>query len=419
MKFTGERVVPGQVEADLLNEHLARYHFARQFVKGKRVLDAACGSGYGTAMLAESASSVIGIDISREAVGYARANYAAAAAAGAEIDFSEGDCLALPFTDESLDVVVAFEIVEHLKDATGFLRELRRVLRPGGLLLLSTPNRLYYTVDRGEVNPFHEREYTFAEMDALIAPFFAHRQIIFENHVDGFAISGPGAELSHSATPDATPATTLAATLAATLLTDNSAGAVTAGTIAERGRDAYFFIAVCSSTPIPPFSPLLFVPSTGNVLRERELHIHKLKSQLDGAISDRDLAREQFQKMERELNDFRIFFTKREAELNQSLAERTAWAQSLEQETARAREAHASLETEFSKLRGEFEERTAWALQLNGDVEERTAWARRLDGELGEARTDLQKIYGSRWYRIGKKLGLVPFPPATRSGDGT
>ncbi|MSO20680.1 MAG: methyltransferase domain-containing protein [Acidobacteria bacterium] len=407
MKFTGERVVPGQVEADLLNEHLARYHFARQFVKGKRVLDAACGSGYGTAMLAESASSVIGIDISREAVGYARSNYAAAAAAGAEIDFSEGDCLALPFTDESLDVVVAFEIVEHLKDATGFLRELRRVLRPGGLLLLSTPNRLYYTEDRGEVNPFHEREYTFAEMDALIAPFFAHRQIIFENHVDGFAISGPGAELSHSATP------------AATLLTDNSAGAATAGTIAERGRDAYFFIAVCSATPIPPFSPMLFVPSTGNVLRERELHIHKLESQLDGAISDRDLAREQFQRMEQELNDFRAFFTKREAELDQSLAERTAWAQSLEQETGRARDAHARLEEEFTRLRGEFDERTAWALRLNVDVEERTAWARRLDGELGEARTDLQKIYSSRWYRIGKKLGLAPFPPETRSGDGT
>ena len=407
MKFTGERVVPGQVEADLLNEHLARYHFARQFVKGKRVLDAACGSGYGTAMLAESASSVIGIDISREAVGYARSNYAAAAAAGAEIDFSEGDCLALPFTDESLDVVVAFEIVEHLKDATGFLRELRRVLRPGGLLLLSTPNRLYYTEDRGEVNPFHEREYTFAEMDALIAPFFAHRQIIFENHVDGFAISGPGAELSHSATP------------AATLLTDNSAGAATAGTIAERGRDAYFFIAVCSATPIPPFSPMLFVPSTGNVLRERELHIHKLESQLDGAISDRDLAREQFQRMEQELNDFRAFFTKREAELDQSLAERTAWAQSLEQETGRARDAHARLEEEFTRLRGEFDERTAWALRLNVDVEERTAWARRLDGELGEARTDLQKIYSSRWYRIGKKLGLAPFHPETRSGDGT
>lgn len=394
MKFTGERIIPGQVEPDLLNEHLARYHFARQFVKGKRVLDAACGAGYGSAMLAETAGSVIGIDISKEAVGYARSNYAAAAAAGAEIDFSEGDCLALPLNDHSVDVAVAFEIVEHIKDASGFLRELRRVLRPDGVLILSTPNRLYYTEDRGEVNPFHEQEYTFAELDALIDPFFRHRRIIFENHVDGFAVSGPGAELNGPDNP------------AATLVTDRGA----APALEARARDAYFFIAVCSALPLPPFSPLLFVPSTGNVLREREAHIAQLQEQLETAGEAREEARREFARMERELNEFREHFTRREAELTRTLAERDAWTARLEADVAAAREAHA-------KLQSEFEERTAWALRLDGEVRERTAWAQRLDGELAEARGDLNQIYASLWHRIGRKLGAAPFPPASRAGQ--
>lgn len=394
MKFTGERIIPGQVEPDLLNEHLARYQFARQFVKGKRVLDAACGAGYGSAMLAETAGSVIGIDISKEAVGYARSNYAAAAAAGAEIDFSEGDCLALPLNDHSVDVAVAFEIVEHIKEASGFLRELRRVLRPDGLLILSTPNRLYYTEDRGEVNPFHEKEYTFAELDTLIDPFFRHRRIIFENHVDGFAVSGPGAELN---APDNPPAT---------LLTDRGV----TPSFEARARDAYFFIAVCSALPLPPFSPLLFVPSTGNVLREREAHIAQLEQQVAAAQAARDVARAEFARMERELDEFREHLKRRESEMTQLLADRDAWTASLETDVQSARDAHARQEAAYEKLRGEFEERTAWALKLNGEVAQLTATIERLYSAL-------RLIIGSRWYRLGKKLGAAPIPPEIHPGE--
>jgi len=407
MKFTGERIVPGQVEPDLLNEHLARYYFALQFVKGKRVLDAACGSGYGSAMLAEAAGSVIGIDISGEAIGYARANFAAAAAAGAEIDFSEGDCLALPLNDHSVDVAVAFEIVEHIKDASEFLRELRRVLRPDGLLILSTPNRLYYTEDRGEINPFHEREYTFTELNTLIDPFYRHRRIIFENHVDGFAVAGPGAELN-----DAQGSPPI-------LLTDRDKKS----SLETRARDAYFFIAVCSAMPLPPFSPLLFVPSTGNVLRERETHIAQLEEQIAAAHTARDEAREQFSTMEGELTAFRDFFTKREKELNQMLADRDAWAASLEKDVAAARAAHAQVEADlqlelqnerrvFLKLREEFDERTAWAQRLDRELAD-------VQRELAEARGDLHQIYSSKWYRAGKKLGVAPFPPSHRQNTNS
>lgn len=408
MKFTGERVVPGQVEPDLLNEHLARYHFAGQFVAGRRVLDAACGSGYGAALLARAAQSVAAVDISPEAIAYARSHYAAP-----QVEFCEGDCLALPLADASIDVAVAFEIVEHLHDAAGFLRELRRVLAPAGLLVLSTPNRLYYTEDRGAVNPFHAREYSYAEMGALIAPVFPHHHILFENHIDGFSISGPGAEIAADLHP---PASVLA-------------GAEGLPALAERGRDAYFFIALCSAQPLPPARPLLFVPSTGNVLRERESHIHQLELQLAGALEDRDRARAMFQQMENELNEFRNFFQQREKELDQMLAARTAWAQSLEQDTAQARAAFEKLQEEFSELRQEFDERTAWALKLNeertqlnevriqlaAELDTRTAWALRLDAELKQAVADLQQIYGSLWYRAGKKLRLSPVPPSNQS----
>src|SRR6266576_5301005 len=101
-EFTGERVIPGQVDADLLNEHLARYAFAARLSRRKQVLDAGCGAGYGSAELARTAAGVLGIDSSAEAVALARAEYAAE-----NLRFEQADCLALPAADGSLDRVVA------------------------------------------------------------------------------------------------------------------------------------------------------------------------------------------------------------------------------------------------------------------------------------------------------------------------
>src|ERR1700722_5875027 len=91
VEFTGERVIPGEVDADLLNEHLARYAFAARLSRRKRVLDAGCGAGYGSAELARTAASVLGIDCSAEAIAYARAQYPVP-----NLRFEEGDCLSLP-----------------------------------------------------------------------------------------------------------------------------------------------------------------------------------------------------------------------------------------------------------------------------------------------------------------------------------
>src|SRR5579884_2179130 len=103
IEFTGERLVPGKVEADLFNEHFARYVYARQFCKSKAVLDTGCGVGYGSRYIAEEASSVIGIDNDPAAVAYARANFSSS-----NTQYLVADCHKIPLEAGSLDVVTSF-----------------------------------------------------------------------------------------------------------------------------------------------------------------------------------------------------------------------------------------------------------------------------------------------------------------------
>src|ERR1700731_1170167 len=98
VEFTGERVIPGQVNDDLWSEHVARYAFARRYADGKRVLDAGCGTGYGSAELAQSAAAVTGVDISADAIEYARASYPIPG-----LQFLESSCTAVPLPDRSVD----------------------------------------------------------------------------------------------------------------------------------------------------------------------------------------------------------------------------------------------------------------------------------------------------------------------------
>jgi SAM-dependent methyltransferase len=167
--FTGERFLPG-ARGEIWYEHWHRYHFAAALVAGKDVLDVACGAGYGSALLAQKCSRVTGVDISADAIERAKVAYAAVAS----LDFRQGDCTALPFADASFDAVVSFETIEHIEAQERFLDEIGRLLRPEGLLILSSPNRPEYSERRGFVNPYHVRELDRTELAALLEPRFPH-----------------------------------------------------------------------------------------------------------------------------------------------------------------------------------------------------------------------------------------------------
>jgi SAM-dependent methyltransferase len=146
----------------LRNQHLARYRWAAAFAPGRRVLDAACGTGYGSRILANAgASRVASIDVSREGSGPV---------------FIRADATRLPVGDGAFDLYVSFETLEHVEDDESLLREAKRVLAPGGFFLCSTPNRDFLSpgltlADRPR-NPYHVREYSIPEFEALLARVF-------------------------------------------------------------------------------------------------------------------------------------------------------------------------------------------------------------------------------------------------------
>lgn len=165
LEFTGERIVPGKTAEALFREHEERYVFAGQYVSGKDVLDVACGTGVGASFLRSAgARKVLGLDIDPDAIAFASSKYA-------DCEFAQSDATDLCLPDNSVDVVASFETLEHLKDQRRFLMECRRVLRPGGLLICSTPN---LRISRwGESNPFHVREMHRLEFQDLVGSIFA------------------------------------------------------------------------------------------------------------------------------------------------------------------------------------------------------------------------------------------------------
>jgi SAM-dependent methyltransferase len=167
--FTGERFVPG-CAGEIAYEHWHRYAFARPFAAGKRVLDAACGEGYGSALLATVARSVVGVDIDAPAIAHAGARYGEAE----RVRFLTGSCSALPLPDASVDAVVSFETIEHLAAAEQpkMLAEFARVLTPEGLLIISSPNKALYSDARDYVNEFHLHELYRDDLASLLAASF-------------------------------------------------------------------------------------------------------------------------------------------------------------------------------------------------------------------------------------------------------
>ena len=166
LEWTGERYVP-EVPGNIRLEHVHRYLLARELVKDRRVLDIACGEGYGSDLLASVAANVVGVDIAPNALEHARRRYRRS-----HLRFIAGSCTAIPIAAQSVDVVVSFETLEHHDQHDEMMREVRRVLRPNGLLIISSPDRREYSDIPCYQNPFHVRELYRDEFEALLATHF-------------------------------------------------------------------------------------------------------------------------------------------------------------------------------------------------------------------------------------------------------
>jgi len=189
LEWTGERLV-GSVRGQVEAEHIHRYFLARTLCRGLDVLDIASGEGYGSALIAQTARSVVGVELDPIAVAHAQRSYVADTLA-----YRQGDARTIPLDDASVDCVVSFETIEHFYDHASFMSEIRRVLRPAGFLLISSPDRDIYSPSGGHVNEHHRNELTRAEFDATLNREFAHTMLLAQRPIVGSVLVGaqPGA----------------------------------------------------------------------------------------------------------------------------------------------------------------------------------------------------------------------------------
>ena len=416
-EFTGERVIPGQVAPDLWNEHTARYVFAARFAKGRKVLDAGCGSGYGSARLAAKAATVVGADISSEALTYARRHYGMG-----NLHLLQTSCTRLPVAAGAFDLVVAFEVIEHLPDWRDFLQEMKRVTAPEGLFIVSTPNKAYYGASRGNAapNPYHVHEFEYEEFRQELLKLFPQVRMALQNHAGGIVFQ---------------PVETFTG---AEAWVESGAGKPT---------EAHFFVAVCSNTTSVEIPTLVYIPRAANILREREQHIERL----EGELQEKDRWLQETLEDRRKLVEmFR--------QQSQELEERNRWAQELDEQLSAARQRIADLqkelaeqqeagrrvaqgyETKVRELEQEHQRQALWAQETEkrltreleaatselaarcqelaecarlldtaeATVEERTRWAQRLEEQLKQAEALLNMVRASRWVKLGRAIGLGP-----------
>jgi O-antigen biosynthesis protein len=282
---TGERYLPWAGDPVMTYEHLHRYAYASRYIEGKRVLDLASGEGYGSALLARTAFSVVGIDIDPKTLRHARRKYA-----GANIHFIVGSVTEIPLAAR-FDVVVCFELIEHIQDHGKLLSEIKRLLAPGGILVISTPNRPEYHLLEPS-NPYHVKELDFEEFKALLARFFVHVRFLGQRvycnsnlWASDPSSTGKSAELFINRNDDEFFVSE-----------------------ADR-RSPLYFIGLASDTEVPP-SPAndFLVDSSNSLLKERD----RIQRELEATIRSQQEALAWREEQERQ---FQIIISAREEAL--------------------------------------------------------------------------------------------------------
>lgn len=359
--FTGERFIPGKSDPILALEHYHRYFFASRFVEGKRVLDIACGEGYGAALLSAHAKHVLGFDNDGEIIGHARSRYAGRT----NLEFRVGKCEELRLPERSVDLAVSFETLEHLEanDQESFLRGLKQCLTQEGVLILSSPEKEIYGKSRSGPNEFHRCELTQEEFENILHRFFKHVHLLGQDPVTVSLIrdlSQPGRSVpKFESGVDFAP--------------DRASG--------QKAQKPLYFLAFCSDATLP--SPLSGDASSVYFEPEAPERSFDLLPWGMGLEKDLGIARERLTALRQEFED------------------RSAWALSLD---ARLKEREEYIKT----LQHQFEERSAWALRLDEERARLELSIQELESLRSMLDQRLNAITRSYVYRFLSFLGLVP-----------
>lgn len=390
-EFTGERLIPGHVDIDLWNEHISRYRFAARFASGKTVLDAGCGTGYGAVELAASACSVVAVDLDAETVRSASCHYTSS-----RLHWLCGSCTNLPLRSAVFDLIVAFEVIEHLVDWQELIVEARRLLAPGGLFLASTPNRVFYEQTRRDSgpNPFHEHEFELEEFQSALRVEFPHVSILTQDHVEGISFRSAA----------------------------QNAAEVQIGHSSSPLEQSNFFVAVCSTTPHAPPAAYVYVPEAANAIREKLVHIDRLQGEIaakDDWLADQQTAHQALLVKHRQLKDelersnvwagtLNTQIRQLESDIEELHQAVIAANQNADQQTA----ALAGCVEALHKVESELEARTNWALDLDQQREKLEAALLEANAAREEAKRLLENTVGSlresRWIRLGRAVGVGP-----------
>jgi SAM-dependent methyltransferase len=332
--FTGERLttaIGGQVQI----EHYHRYLFARALVSGLDVLDVASGEGYGSALLAQVARSVVGVEFSGPTARRAIDNFPRS-----NLWFLQADARALPLADHCVDGVVSFETIEHFDGQDRFLREVRRVLRPDGMFIVSTPDREVYSPAGSAANPFHVHELSRLEFVALLHDTFSHVRVAQQRVMIGSALLGETGSLAPPLVFERRGPTHFEACIGL--------------------PRAPYVVAVASDREPPPLPPSLYI-DRGDIETE-PAKVLELAGRLERAQAEHAETQAQHSQIQVELARTEAELSQVQAELSQVRAELIGAAQSVQKTVRRAdlaEQAHREAEDRCEALRrvGEGERR--------------------------------------------------------------
>jgi len=299
--WTGERLETFVFNENTI-EHLHRYAIAKQLATGKTVLDIASGEGYGTSMMAAVAAEVVGVDIDAETVAKAQHKYQKP-----NLSFKTGSADVIPCESGYFDLVVSFETIEHHDRHHEMMAEIKRVLKPDGLLLISSPDKKYYSDLTGYKNPFHVKELYQQEFEALLAQYFKNTEYCRQKNFIGSLIVP---RLNH---------------------TDNDAVTMYDGDyegISESDMGAQFLVALASDQDLPRLTLSLFngqqvvqkqiddVRDQVMAFMQQQATDYFAKMQKDAAdqaeqmrqqaLADIELARQQEAERQRNTRDYRM-----------------------------------------------------------------------------------------------------------------